>query len=55
MMKEITITLPDGGQKKFEAGVKPVEIAQSISKGLADSAVVARVNGKLIDLSSPIE
>lgn len=55
MMKEITITLPDGGHKKFEAGVKPVEIAQSISKGLADSAVVAKVNGKLIDLSSPIE
>jgi threonyl-tRNA synthetase len=55
MTKEITITLPDGGHKKFEAGIKPVEIARSISKGLADSAVVARVDGKLIDLMRPIE
>src|SRR3990172_7555309 len=55
IMKEIAITLPDGSQKTFEAGVKPAEIAQSISRGLAESAVVARVNGKLFDLSRPIE
>ena len=31
----ITITFPDGTEKKFKAGITGMEIAQSISEGLA--------------------
>ncbi|HSW50385.1 MAG TPA: threonine--tRNA ligase, partial [Bryobacteraceae bacterium] len=37
------------------AGVKPLDVAQSISKRLAQEAIVARVNGELCDLSRPLE
>jgi threonyl-tRNA synthetase len=54
-MAQITITLPDGSQKNFERGVTLAEIAQSLSKRLAKEALVARVNGKLRDLSARLE
>jgi threonyl-tRNA synthetase len=53
-MSEITITLPDGSQQKAAAGTTPLDIAKSISRRLAEDAVVARVNGELADLTSPI-
>lgn len=53
-MSQITITLPDGSQKEVAPGTPPIEIARSISQRLADDAVVARVNGDLVDLSRPI-
>ena len=52
----IKVTLPDG---KVMDGVKgktsPYDIAMSISKGLAESAVVAKVNDKLWDMKRPLE
>ncbi len=51
----ITITLPDGTQVPKPPGVRPIDIAQSISPRLADDAVVARVNGQLYDLTRPLE
>ncbi|XP_030043425.1 threonine--tRNA ligase, mitochondrial [Microcaecilia unicolor] len=52
----IRITLPDGRQVKGEAlKTTPYEIALQISKGLAESAVTARVNGILFDLDRPLE
>jgi threonyl-tRNA synthetase len=53
-MSEITITLPDGSQQSVAAGVTPLEIAKSISRRLAEDALVAKVNGELVDLTSPI-
>ena len=50
-----TITLPDGSQVPKPPGVRPIDIAQSISPRLADDAVVARVNGQLYDLTRPLE
>ena len=50
----ITITLPDGSQRKYEAGITAMGIALSISEGLARNVLVAKVNGKTVDASIPI-
>lgn len=51
----IKITFPDGAVKEFEAGTTTLAIAESISKSLAKKALAGKVNGKLIDLTRPIE
>lgn len=54
--QSIQITLPDG--KKVEGlswRTTPYEVAKSISQGLADSCVVAKVNGDVWDLDRPFE
>ncbi|MCX8471536.1 MAG: threonine--tRNA ligase [Chitinophagaceae bacterium] len=50
----INITLPDGGVRQYEAGVTGMDIAKSISEGLARAVLVAEVNGEVWDLSRPI-
>jgi threonyl-tRNA synthetase len=47
----LTITLPNGQQKQFDAPVSVAHIAQSIGAGLAKAAVAAKVNDKLVDTS----
>ena len=54
-MSSIHITLPDGGIQTVEAGSRPIDVAKSISPRLADAALVARVNGDLVDLTRPFE
>jgi threonyl-tRNA synthetase len=54
-MDKIIITFPDGSKKEFDKGITSFEIAQSISKSLAKSVLVAKVNGELVDLTRPIE
>src|SRR2546426_2991485 len=54
-MSSIQITLPDGSIQSFAAGARPIDIAKSIGARLADAAVVARVNGEMVDLTRPIE
>src|SRR5436309_2691924 len=54
-MGSITITLPDGSQKGFDSGVTVMDVANSVSKRLAESAFVAKVDGQLRDLSSKLE
>ena len=54
-MKEVEIKFPDGSIKNYEKGISPIEIAESISTSLAKSAVVAKLNGKLIDLYQVID
>ncbi|XP_059157057.1 threonine--tRNA ligase 1, cytoplasmic-like isoform X2 [Physella acuta] len=52
----IKIKLPDGAVKEGNAWkTTPYEIAVSISQGLADNTVVAKVNGELWDLDRPLE
>ena len=51
----IKITFPDGAVKEFETGTTTLAIAESISKSLAKKALAGKVNGKLIDLTRPIE
>lgn len=46
----IKITLKDGLVKEFEAGISVLDIAKSISEGLARNACCGIVNGKVVDL-----
>ncbi len=50
----IKITLPDGSIREYEAGVSSMDIAKSISEGLARKVLAAKVNGEVWDLSRPI-
>ncbi|XP_058606554.1 threonine--tRNA ligase 1, cytoplasmic isoform X2 [Onychostoma macrolepis] len=52
----ISVQLPDGQTLRATAWVSsPYHLACSISQGLADSCVIARVNGELWDLDRPLE
>ncbi|XP_068332613.1 threonine--tRNA ligase, mitochondrial 1-like [Pyrus communis] len=52
----IKITLPGGQEKEGKRWVtSPFDIAKDISKSLASSAVIAKVNGDLWDMSRPLE
>ena len=53
-MEPITVTLPDGSRKEVPGGTTPLEIAESISPGLAQAALVAQTNGQLVDLKHPL-
>ncbi|WP_343674989.1 threonine--tRNA ligase [Chitinophaga sp.] len=50
----INITLPDGAVRQYEAGVTAMDIAKSISEGLARKVLAAKVNGQVVDASRPI-
>jgi len=50
----INITLPDGSVRQYESGVTALEIAKSISEGLARKVLVAKVNGEVWDATRPI-
>lgn len=51
----INITFPDGNVKQYEAGVSSIDIAKSISHGLAKNVLSAKVNGEVWDATRPIE
>ncbi len=51
----INITLPDGSVKEFEPGVTGLDVALSISEGLARNVLAAKVNGEVWDATRPIE
>lgn len=51
----IKITLPDGSIKEFEKGITPLDIAKSISEGLARNTISALVDGKQVEVTTPIE
>ncbi len=50
----LSITLPDGSQVDHPNGISGMEIAKSISEGLARNALAITVNGEVWDLSRPI-
>lgn len=54
MAQEITITFPDGSEKKFPKGTTGREIAESISKGLAREALSITLNDEIMDLDRSI-
>ena len=53
-MERITITLPDGSARQYDAGVTGQAIAESIGRGLARDALAISVNGEVWDLFRPI-
>ncbi len=54
-MQTIQITFPDGATKEFPRGTTALEVAKSIGPRLAAEALAAKVDGRLVDLSSPLE
>ncbi len=50
----INITFPDGNVRQYEASVTGLEVAKSISEGLARNVLAAKVNGIVKDLSATI-
>ena len=54
-MSQIEVTLPDGSKHAVAPGIRPIDLAQSISPRLADAAIVAKVDGELYDLTRPLE
>jgi len=51
----IQITLPDGSQRELPTGSTPLDLANAIGPRLAKAAVVARVDGELVDLTTPLK
>ncbi len=51
----INITLPDGSVRQYDRGTTSMQIAMSISEGLARNVLAAEVNGQVWDASRPIE
>src|SRR5436305_11330139 len=48
------ITLPDGSIKQLPEGATVLDLANSIGKRLAQAAVAAKVDGKVVDLSTKL-
>jgi threonyl-tRNA synthetase len=55
LMNQVTVTLPDGSSRPVAAGTSVADIAASISPRLAKSALAGLVDGRLVDLSYPLE
>jgi threonyl-tRNA synthetase len=51
----VTITLPDGSKRNFDAPVTVLQVAEAIGPGLAKAALAGKVDGKAVDTSHLIE
>jgi len=50
----VSIRLPDGNEKSFAADITPRQIAESIGARLAQAAIAAVANGRIVDLDRPL-
>src|ERR1700744_2889462 len=50
----IKITFPDGAVREYESGITALEVAKSISEGLAKKVLAANINGQVWDATRPI-
>lgn len=50
----INITLPDGNVKQMDKGATPMDVAKSISQGLARNVISAKFNGETVETSTPL-
>ena len=50
----INVSFPDKSVKKFEKGTKVIDIAKSISEGLARKVISASYNDKIVETETPI-
>jgi threonyl-tRNA synthetase len=53
-MAAVTVRLPDGSTKEFDAGTTALEFAQSIGPRLARAAIAASFDGVEVDLDTPL-
>ncbi|MGH9357186.1 MAG: threonine--tRNA ligase [Terriglobia bacterium] len=54
-MENIQITFPDGSSREFPRGISAMEVAKSLGPRLAAEALLAKIDGRLADLSTPLE
>ncbi len=50
----IEITLPDGSTKEFEKGATPMDVANSISQGLARNIISAKFEDTIVETTTPL-
>jgi threonyl-tRNA synthetase len=50
----IKISFPDGAVREYESGVSALDVAKSISEGLARKVLAASINGQVWDATRPI-
>jgi threonyl-tRNA synthetase len=50
----INVTLPDGSVRQYENGATSLDVAKSISEGLARNVLAAKVDGQVIDATRPL-
>src|SRR3954447_24783721 len=50
----INVTFPDGAVRQYDSGSSAMDIAKSISEGLARKVLAAKINGEVWDLCRPI-
>lgn len=50
----IKVTFPDGNVKEYEEGITPLEVAKSISEGLARNVISATADGTTIEVTTPL-
>ena len=50
----INITLPDGSVKQIASGATPMDVAKSISEGLARNVISAKYNGTIVETATPL-
>jgi threonyl-tRNA synthetase len=55
MSKSVTVTLPDGSTKSFDAPPSGADVARAIGPGLAKAALAMKLDGKLTDLKAVVE
>ncbi|MCC7049958.1 MAG: TGS domain-containing protein, partial [Alphaproteobacteria bacterium] len=51
----VTVTLPDGSQRTFDAPVTGADVARAIGPGLAKAALAMKLDGRLVDLATAID
>lgn len=54
-MPKIKLTFPDGSVREYEQGISGLDVAKSISNGLAREALAVEINDEVRDLSRPIQ
>jgi threonyl-tRNA synthetase len=55
MEQQINISFPDGAVRQYKKGISALDIAESISEGLAKKIIAAEVNGQVLDATRPLE
>ena len=54
-MGSLRIELPDGSVKEMASGATPLDVARTIGERLAKDSIAARIDGELVDVTTPIE
>jgi threonyl-tRNA synthetase len=54
-MSEIAVTLPDGSSRRVPVGSTPADVAAAISPRLAKAALAGVVDGRVVDLTCPLQ